>query len=161
MYKKIINLLLGGMLAMQSAWADDAAKLVGNWKLIAFETEFQDGSPPRPIFGKNPLGYANFSPDGRLIAVLEAEGRKVAKTDEERVALLRSTVAYSGLYRVEGDKWITKVDVAWNPAWHGTEQVRYFKLDGDRLDIVAAWAPDAMLPGSPVTRGVLKWVRSK
>jgi hypothetical protein len=37
MYKKIITLLLGGLLAIQSAWADDAAKLVGNWKLIAFE----------------------------------------------------------------------------------------------------------------------------
>ena len=161
MFKTLTVLLLGGLLTIQSAWADDSAKLVGTWKLIAFETEFQDGSPPRPIFGKSPLGYAIFSAEGRLIAVLEAEGRTVAKTDEERVALLRTTVAYSGLYRVEGDKWITNVDVAWNPAWHGTEQVRYFKLDGDRLDIVAAWAPDAALPGTPMTRGVLKWVRSK
>lgn len=161
MFKTLTLLLLGGLLTIQSAWADDSAKLVGTWKLIAFETEFQDGSPPRPIFGKNPVGYGIFTAEGRLIAVLEAEGRKVAKTDEERVALLRTTVAYSGLYRVEGDKWITNVDVAWNPAWHGTEQVRYFKLDGDRLDIVAAWAPDAALPGTPMTRGVLKWVRSK
>ena len=161
MFKALTVLLLGGLLTTQSAWADDSAKLVGNWKLIAFETEFQDGSPPRPIFGKSPLGYANFSAGGRLIAVLEAEGRKVAKTDEERAALLRSTVAYSGRFRVEGDKWITNVDVAWNPAWHGTEQVPYFKLDGDRLDIVAAWAPDQTLPGTPMSRGVLKWVRSK
>ena len=75
MFKTLTVLLLGGLLTIQSAWADDSAKLVGTWKLIAFETEFQDGSPPRPIFGKNPLGYANFSAEGRLIAVLEAEGR--------------------------------------------------------------------------------------
>ena len=49
--------MIGGLLTIQSAWADDSAKLVGTWKLIAFETEFQDGSPPRPIFGKSPVGY--------------------------------------------------------------------------------------------------------
>ena len=33
------------------------------------------------------------------------------------------------LYRLEGDKWVTKVDVSWNPAWNGTDQVRFYKLD--------------------------------
>ena len=33
-------------------------------------------------------------------------------------------VAYTGTYRVEGNKWITKVDVAANPALLGTEQAR-------------------------------------
>lgn len=161
MRKAIVALVLGGLLMAQSASADDSAKLVGTWKLVAYETEFQDGSPRRSIFGNNPTGYGIFTAQGRLIAVLEAEGRKPAKTDEERAALLRTTVAYSGMYRIEGDKWITNVDVAWNPAWHGTEQVRYFKLDGDRLVITSAWAPDPSLPGTPMTRGVLTWVRAK
>jgi hypothetical protein len=161
MRKLSIVPLLGVLLAAQPALADDGARLVGTWKLVAFETEFQDGSPRRPVFGQNPSGYAILTAQGRLIAVLEAEGRKPAKTDEERAALLRSTVAYSGTYRVEGDKWTTQVDVAWNPAWRGTEQVRYFRIDGERLEITSAWQPDATLPGTPVTRGVLTWVRAK
>ena len=47
--------------------------------------------------------------------VLTGEGRKAAKTIQDRAELLNSLVAYTGMYRVEGDKWITKVDVAWNP----------------------------------------------
>jgi ABC-type Fe3+ transport system substrate-binding protein len=47
--------------------------------------------------------------------------------------------AYTGMYRLEGDKWLTKVDVAWNPEWVGTEQTRFFKLDGDRLHVTSTW----------------------
>src|SRR5207249_6818262 len=41
--------------------------------------------------------------------------------------LLNTLVAYTGTYRLEGDEWITNVDVAWNPEWVGTEQKRFFK----------------------------------
>jgi len=47
-----------------------------------------------------------------------AEGRKAPNTDQDR-ADLKSMVAYTGMYRIEGDKWITKVDVSGNPAWVG------------------------------------------
>ena len=46
---------------------------------------------------------------------------------------------YSGTYSVEGDKWITNVEVAWNPEWVGTKQVRDFKLDGERLMVLTPW----------------------
>jgi hypothetical protein len=48
-------------------------------------------------------------------------------------------VAYTGKYRLEGDKWITSVDVAWNPAWVGTEQSRNFKVEGNRLKVLTPW----------------------
>jgi hypothetical protein len=95
------------------------------------------------------------------MTVIEGEGRKVANTDEERSALLRTMFAYTGTYRLEDDKWVTKVDVSWNPAWNGTDQVRFYKLDGDRLQVTTAWAPSANLPGSPISRGVLLWQRVK
>ena len=69
--------------------------------------------------------------------------------------------AYTGMYRLEDDKWVTKVDVSWNPARNGTDQVRFYKLDGDRLQVTSAWAPNPNLPGSPITRGVLMWERVK
>jgi hypothetical protein len=42
---------------------------------------------------------------------------------------------------------VTKVDVAWNEAWTGTEQVRFFKLEGDTLMVVGMWQPNPNLPG--------------
>jgi hypothetical protein len=65
--------------------------------------------------GRNPTGYVMFTPEGRATFVFTAEGRRPAKTVEERAGLLNTVVAYTGAYRLEGDKWITKVEVAWNP----------------------------------------------
>jgi hypothetical protein len=87
----------------------------------------------------NLTGYVNFSPDGRVMFILTGEGRKPAKTVEERADLLSTLVAYTGIYRVEGDRWITKVDVAWNPEWVGTEQSRNFKIEGNRLHVLTPW----------------------
>lgn len=92
--------------------------------------------------------------------VLEGEGRKPPTTDEERALLLRSMAAYTGTYRVEGDTFTTTVDVAWDPAWHGTEQVRNFKLEGNRLINQMPWTPSTASPGR-VSRAVWTCERSK
>ena len=70
-----------------------------------------------------------------MMAIITAGGRTPPKTTQDRADLLNSMVAYTGMYRVEGDKWIVKVDVAWNPEFVGTEQTRFFKLDGDQLQV--------------------------
>jgi len=62
-------------LIVEAAIAQDASKLVGGWKLLSYEVEFQDGSPARPMFGHAPIGYLFFTPGGRMAAILEAEGR--------------------------------------------------------------------------------------
>lgn len=157
---KSIAILFGLLVAAQPALADDSAKLVGIWKLISWETEFQDGSEHRPVFGKNPTGYLILTAQGRMMAVLEGEGRKVPQTDEERSRAFQTMFAITGIYRVEGDKWIIRVDVAWNPALNGTDQVRFYKLDGDRLQVTTPWAPNVNL-GGRVTRGILAWDRVK
>ena len=46
--------------------------------------------------------------------------------------------AYSGRYTVEGEKVVHHVDVSWNESWTGTDQVRFFKLEGDSLTIKTA-----------------------
>ena len=96
-----------------------------------------------------------------MMACIEADGRKAPQTDEDRANLHKTMFAYTGIYRIEGDKFITKVDVSWNPAWNGTDQIRFFKLEGDRLEIVSAWAPSPTIPGRPMTRGFFAWERVK
>lgn len=133
--------------------------LHGWWRLVSFDVETQGVSERQQPFGANAFGRPALSPNGQLIAVMTAESRKAGPTDADHLALFRSMLAYTGNYRVEGDKFITKVEASWNQAWTGTDQERFYMLDGDHLDIVAAWGPHPFDPSSPPVRGILSWRR--
>jgi hypothetical protein len=158
---RAIAFAIGALLISQMAIADDRERLVGTWKVVSYANEFQDGRPRSAPYGQSPTGFIILTAEGRMMAIVEGEGRKLGSTDEERATLWRSMLSYSGLYRLEGDKWITKVDASWNPAWNGTEQVRFYKLDGNRLEVTGAWVPAPVLPGSPILRGVVVFERAK
>ena|SRR5215204_2448020 len=147
-----------------SAIAEDArAKLVGVWKLDKFVIENVDTKERRPVYGEHPKGVLVMTPE-RLTLVLTGEGRKAPQTDEDRVASFRSMFAYSGPYTVEGDRLAIKVEIAWNEAWTGTDQVRFVKLEGDKLFVETAPAPPVNQPPGTVgsmTKGILEWSRSK
>jgi hypothetical protein len=153
--------MMGILNAAQLAFADDSTKIIGIWKLVSFEAEFQATGEREPAMGKNPTGYVIFTPEGRMMAILTAEGRKASKTDQDRADLWKSMFAYTGMYRFEGDKWITKVDVSWNPAWVGTDQVRFFKFDGDRLQVISMWVQSTIRPGKGMGRGIITLERAK
>ena len=59
----------------------------------------------------------------------------VIPTDAQRVKLHQSLQAYAGKFTVLPDKVIHHVDISWNEAWTGTDQVRFYKLDGNILTI--------------------------
>jgi lipocalin-like protein len=132
--------------------------LVGTWKLVCCVMEDVETKEQKPVWGEHPNGCIVLTPEGRWIVVQTAEGRKTPQTDEERAAAFRSMLAYSGKYRTEGNKIVIKVDIAADESWNGTEQVRYFRLEGDRLHIEAAPQPYANF-GGKVMRGILIWVR--
>jgi hypothetical protein len=146
---------------VQPSFADDSAKILGIWKIVSWESEFQATGEREPVMGKNPTGYLIFTPDGRMMAVITGEGRKAPKTDQDRADIFKSLFAYTGMYRIEGDKLITKVDVSWNPAWVGTEQVRFFKFDGDRLHIISVWVQSTTRPEKGMARAIVTWERAK
>lgn len=56
-------------------------------------------------------------------------------TDAERAQLFNSMLAYAGTYTITGDKVVHHIDIAWNNARLGSDQVRFFKLYGDRLTL--------------------------
>jgi hypothetical protein len=93
--------------------------------------------------------------------IITGEGRTAPKTDQDRAALLKSMTAYTGMYRIEGDKRITKVDVSWNPEWVGTELVRFFRFDGDRLQIISEWLQSVVRPERGKVRAILTWELAK
>ncbi|WP_083519159.1 lipocalin-like domain-containing protein [Bradyrhizobium jicamae] len=112
--------------------ADTSHPLVGTWKLVSFhvETEGSDAQQLLEGWDEHPVGFVIFTKDGRLLALLTAGNRTASATPEQ---LIGSMCAYSGRYRVEGNRLSTIVDSAWLPAWVGTEQPRTFKRDGDNL----------------------------
>ena len=158
---KLLVVLFLFLVAAQPGFADDRAKLTGNWRLVSYEVEFQSTGEHEPVFGKNPTGYIIFTPEGRFMTVLTGDGRKSPATDQDRAELLKSMFAYTGMYRVEGDKLITKVDVSWNSAWVSKEQVRSFKIDGDRLQQISDWMPAVVKPERGMGRGILTLERVK
>ena len=161
-----IALLLGrlGLLCMlyliaQPGFADDRSKVVGLWKLVSYEVEVQAAGQKEPVMGRHPTGYVRFLPEGRVFFILTGEGRKPASTEQQRAELLNTLVAYTGTYRIEGDKWITTVDVAWNPEWIGTEQSRSFKIEGKRLQVLTPWRVMPNWADKGMTRSIVTFER--
>ena len=138
-----------------------SANFLGTWKLVSQEVEIQATGQKEPAMGEKPTGYAVFTPEGRVFFILTGEARKPAKTDQERADLLSTLVAYTGTYRVEGDEWTTKVEVAWNPEWVSTEQTRTYELEGDRLKVLSPWRVMPNWPDKGMTRSILTFDRSK
>ena len=159
-YKWLVYLVLF-MIAAQPGFAIDCQQVHGVWKLVSYEVEIQATGQIEPPMGKNPTGYVNFTPEGRVFFVMTGEGRKPAKTDKERADLLSTMLAYTGTYRLEGDAWITKVDVAWNPEWVGTEQKRFFKVDGQRLQVFTPWRVMPNWPQKGMTRSIITYERAQ
>lgn len=146
-------------IAASGSVADDAANLVGTWKLLSFQSEFQDGRPPRAMLGEHPKGYLILTKEGRLMSVIEGQNRKSPATDSDRASLLNSLIAYSGTYQINGNRWTLSVDVAWNPAWDGTVQVRDFELAGNRLTVRSPWLHAVNFPAASLSRGIVVFER--
>jgi len=156
-----LSVIFVSTLVAQPASAGDRSKMLGVWRLVSYDLEFQDTGERRPFFGKKPVGYIIFTPEGRMMAYLEAETRKAPQTPEEQAAAYRTLQAYSGKYRLEGDKWITKVDAAWNVSWVGTDQERFYKFDGKQLHVITQWVRGTATVDNRMVRGVLTWERDQ
>ena len=135
-----------------------STELIGTWKLMSAVMEDVESKVQTRAWGERPNGCLILTSAGRWIVIQTAEGRKRAQDDTERAAAFRSMLAYSGKYRVAADKIVIKVDISADEAWIGTEQVRLFKLEGDKLHIEAS---PQLYPnfGGKVMRGILIWSR--
>jgi Lipocalin-like domain len=142
------------------ALAQDTAKqLAGSWKLNSWTIQVVGGEVTEP-FGANPKGRAVFTPDGYVTFVIVAANRKPAANDTESAALLKTLMAYTGKFTIHGDKFTTKVDMSWNELFTGQDQVRFVKLEGDKLSIRTAEQASAVYPGKKVV-GNLVWERER
>ena len=138
-------------------------RLVGSWELISFELQFPDGTVTHP-FGTEVRGYLFYNQDGFMCAAFGSAAR--AGSNEKNLAEVGAAagydqfMAYTGPYRVEGDRIIHHVEVSSLEAWTGSVQERWYKIDGERLTlhtaplVVGSDAPTGALVWDRVTRGV-------
>ena len=114
-----------------------ADRLLGTWTLVSAVREEIPSGAKTDMFGQDPHGFINYSPEGRMIALITRRDRKAAAngrpTPTEAEALFRSMLSYAGTFTVEGDVVTHHVDISWNQSFTGGVQKRHFKLEGDRL----------------------------
>jgi hypothetical protein len=137
---------------------DHDQALIGTWKLLSCVLEDIDTKDKKLVWGSKPNGYIVISPEARWIVIQTAEGRRAPENEEDCVAAFKSLLAYSGKFRTDGNKIVINVDIAADESWNGTEQVRFYRIDGDLLHIEAPPQRYANFDGR-VMRGILVWQR--
>ena len=131
----------------------------GPWSLQSYQVEVNGTGEIFHPMGEHPSGYVIFTPEGRLSFTLSSQGRQAPASVEDSAALLNSIIAYTGTYRLEDDRWITHVDVAWNPEWVGTSQTRFFRIDGTLLTVHTPWRVMPNWPEKGLTRSIVTFER--
>ena len=152
MYTRIFGIALLLLLPILSV----AQGIAGTYKLLTFKSTFDDGSFYEPL-GNQPSGYVIIT-QKRFMAVLAASDRKPGRSTEEQAALLRSLIAYTGPYRIIGNRLITDVDISWNQTWTGVPQGRTWTVEGNQLILVTDKAPSIQDP-SKLASARLVWER--
>jgi Lipocalin-like domain len=156
-----IALLIAASLLSAPACAGDKERIVGSWKLVSVVYEDVQTTQRTPVLGEHPRGYQIATPDGLWLALVTGENRPIPKTTEERARALQTMISYSGRYRVEDGKVITKVEVAWNESWVGGEQVRFIRFEGD--DLLHIESPPMPHPNvnDRTVKVIVSWRRDK
>jgi hypothetical protein len=135
--------------------------LVGTWRLKSYVREVAATGERYNERGEHPNGYLAYSADGRMYAIITWENRirpqDVVPTNDERIKLFGTMISYAGTYTFDAEKVVHHVDISWNQNWTGTEQVRFYKLDGDTLTITSALAKN--FTDGREGRSILVWER--
>ena len=129
-------LMLPELLAAQ----DLTSSIVGTWKLTSFARKELATGKTAATYGEHPTGYAYYTKGGHFLVFGVAQDRKknekiAAPTDAERVELFKSMFAWGGIYKIEGNKIIFDVDIAWVQSWVGTTRTYQVEMASNKLTV--------------------------
>ena len=128
--------LISACLLVPALGRADDNPLLGTWRLKSFVREVAATSERYDQLGPHPDGYISYAPDGRMLVFFVADGQlrpTGEPTDEERIKLHKSMLAYGGTYTVSPGKVTHHIDIEWDGRRLGTDQVRFYTVDGDKL----------------------------
>jgi hypothetical protein len=148
------------ILSVTAAFAGENP-LLRTWKLKAFVREVAATGERYDERGEHPNGFLGYAADGRMYAIITWDNRAnphdVVPTNEERIKLYGTMISYAGTYTMDAEKVIHHVDISWNQIWTGTDQVRFYKLEGNLLTITSA--PNRNPVDGREGRSILVWER--
>jgi len=133
-------------------------RLIGNWRLLSYETTETGARRGRP-YG-NAVGRLSYDDKGNMSGQVMRPDRAKVGIGEGNAQQVRAAylgyIAYFGTYEVasDGESVVHHVHGALNPAWVGGDQVRRMRFDGERLVLSA----DVRKSGGTVTH-TLTWER--
>lgn len=123
----------------------DAAPLLGTWRMISWTRKVVATGETTDAMGPHPNGYIAYHADGRMMALVISSQRVKLKearpSNQEKIELFDSMLAYSATYTLTENEVIHHVDATWNPAFAG-ELRRPYTLEGDTLVISGAPGKD-------------------
>jgi hypothetical protein len=121
--------------------SDIRDRIVGTWKLVSTEETMKDGTTrPFPVFGAQCKGFLMYQRDGYMgVYLLNPDRLKwvdpAHPTPEEKLVAADGTLAYCGRYEIDvKQKQIIHLpEVATNPGYVGSRQIRPYTFQDDRL----------------------------
>jgi hypothetical protein len=125
------------------------AALQGAWRLVACQSVHEDGTVSYPL-GQNALGQLTYTDSGRVSAQLvRADQPRFASDDWREASKQEMTAAwpeyfgYFGTFTVDTNACTVthRIESGWFPNLTGTEQLRRYRFEGNRLvlDADTAW----------------------
>ena len=130
---------------MMATEAQLRARLIGSWRLVSWDWHDASGAVSSPL-GDDPAGLLMYDAAGTVSAQLMRRNQPRFQDDdwrsataEEKAAAWSAYFGYFGTYTIdEAAGTITHhIDGSWFPNLVGTEQVRRYSLDGNRLSLHA------------------------
>src|SRR5208282_2076192 len=122
--------------------------ILGTWTLVSYVREELPSGAKSDVMGAHPSGYINYGRDGRMMVIIVGSDRNkpagAVATPDEAESLIRSMLAYAGTYSIDSQaKTVTHhIDISWDQSRTGTDQVRSYKLEGDRVTLTTEPSTD-------------------
>jgi hypothetical protein len=118
--------------------AADDNPLLGTWRLKSFLREVAGTGERYNQMGEHPDGYISYAADGRMLVFFVSDEQprpRAEPSDEERIRLHKAMLAYGGTYTLSPGKVAHHIDIEWDGRRLGTDQIRFYTIEGDKLVI--------------------------
>lgn len=137
-----------------------ASTIIGTWRLISAGNTPKDGTfEPFAEYGPHPIGYLMYDSTGHMCVSLANPNHPrwanpEKPTDAEKLESYRVMYAYCGTYELQEKEHriIHRPEMASWPHYVGTDQIRPYQLEGNRLILSGReTAPDGEPGGYRIT----------